>query len=214
MRLYELETYRNKPEYNEFMNKSKEYHGVVFNGKRSLMQHFLDYLKEKGYVPLGSGAFAAVFTHPNINYAIKIFRNDPSYLKFINYCDKNKGNPHLPKFRGKPMTVDKEHYCIRMELLNKIPPNLSAVRSIDEFDMYLKWYKKPIKDFLKKMKKENPIIFNFFQSQPGLLETLEDIIKLISSKEETLDLHSDNLMMRGKDVVITDPICDGNKIYD
>jgi len=117
MILNELYGYRGIDEVPLFKNAVQNVNQHDVTGRKNIFKMFMNSLSTKGYVPLGNGAFATVFTHPKLNYAIKVFKNDPAYLKFFDYCSKHKDNQHLPKFIGKPLTIDKEHYLIRMEKL-------------------------------------------------------------------------------------------------
>jgi len=47
---------------------------------------------------LGSGAYASVFQHPVYhNVAVKVVQDDPEYMRFARFCQKNPNNEWLPK---------------------------------------------------------------------------------------------------------------------
>lgn len=68
-------------------------------------------LKEKGYKYLGGGIDKQVWLEPGTGQALIIFGYRSGYEKefspdqrmfidWINYCNKHKNNPHLPRFSG------------------------------------------------------------------------------------------------------------------
>lgn len=117
--LNELRSHRGNDDFKAFMAASSK-----GKARTSVMAGFLKHLEERGYTPLGSGEFSMVFTHPGINYAVKVFKNDPAYIRFIRLCLAHQDNEHFPRFRGKLMRIDGGHYCIRMELLEPLPYSL------------------------------------------------------------------------------------------
>jgi len=47
---------------------------------------------------LGEGSFAQVFQHPtDPNMVVKVFADDPVYLQYVNFCQRNPNNRWLPK---------------------------------------------------------------------------------------------------------------------
>lgn len=194
MRLDELYGIRNNPDYLKLkkdLYRKEEYDEVLSN--------FLVHLKNKGFEPMGSGSFGLVFTHPTLNYAIKIFHSDPAYLSFVSWCISQKDNPHVPRFIGKPITIDHLTFMIRMEKLSK---KLSA----EHYDVAGIIHIYSDKDFseleialLEKFPK-------FIKNNPKFIPTLKHIF---SDKRNAfmIDLHNNNFMTRlsDKKIVITDP---------
>jgi len=83
------------------------------------------YLKDRGYVELGSGYYATVVGKPETPHVLKLFdRTDKGYLEFVALA-MSVNNPHFPQFRGKPMRITKDYYAIRMERLKPFAGNAS-----------------------------------------------------------------------------------------
>lgn len=127
-RLDELRGVRNDPGVQHFQDlmKDDDYNKVIRRLDR--FKEFTTWLSNNNYTPLGNGCFGLVFTRPDLPYAIKIFKNDPAYLKFVELCLQRQSDPHLPKFRGKIMRLD-DHFAVRMEkLIDCKPMILSGLR--------------------------------------------------------------------------------------
>lgn len=188
MNLFELAPYRDNDVLKNFVKGPAD---DIF------MKHFLTYLKDAGYKPLGSGAFGSVFTHPNINYAVKLIKNDPAYMRFVKYALAHQQDPHLPKFRGKFMKIDALHFCVRMEMLE---PIINARAVSDYINYYLR-----DPDILADEPYDSSVegTQNFFKANTGLARTLDELTDI---NTDVFDLHADNIMQR-KDgtIVITDP---------
>lgn len=60
--------------------------------------------EKSGGKHIGSGKYGQVFEHPNWNYVIKVFPNDPEYLSFARFAYKNP-HPSFPKLWGPPQRI-------------------------------------------------------------------------------------------------------------
>lgn len=198
MNLNELLGYKNNQDYLVFKDTVKDT-GVI-DGKlsykdtqqrKSNLRHFRDYLKLRGFKMLGSGHYAIVFTHPTLDFCIKLFRKDEGYQTFLRFCWANKGNTCLPKFFGKIMKIDDNYFAVRMEKLKRMTAAQYSLFEDIEFHLDKNDY----------LKQEYP---NLDQTQPNLVSTL---ITLFDHNDGTLniDIHECNVMMRGDTFVITDP---------
>jgi hypothetical protein len=87
------------------------------------MMEFEKYMEGLGFHVLGTGWFSAVFSHPKLNYVLKVANLDGAYRKFVEYAFANSNNPHLPRFKGQLMQVTSDVFMIRMEMLNEIDPS-------------------------------------------------------------------------------------------
>lgn len=184
------------------------------------------------FIKVGEGYFAVVFTHES-NVAYKFWAYDPEYEKFIQICNKHKDNPFFPKFLSPVKTItsffkrseifpDKIKY-IKMEILKPYhQQKISGEATLRDFINYfidVGQYKND-KDIPK-------IIEAMFNSLPmlrkGAVRT-EELSKQITDLYEALfiirneldldinDLHSENYMLRGNQVVITDPVAENSTI--
>ncbi len=191
-------------------------------------------LRKNGYKLLGSGADATVWAK-NTGDVIKIIMPDDhmgagvagdTFMKFYEFCKQNSTLQNLPKFSAQESSVfkadNKDYVMVSMERLSPIPES--------SFQEAMVWI---LSDLATKRiswddaKKEivNPNtwanfegmngdqVIKIFRSldKKGLLE-LEVLYKLMTllyhkGKINKLgwDLHTENAMMRGNTIVITDP---------
>ena len=136
-------------------------------------------MKKFGFSLLGSGKYASVFGHPKYDYVLKVFMKDSAYLKWIEFVQKNKGNPYVPKVRGKVIKITPLFYAIRLEKLERY---------------------KTGGQFMKD--------FSAWQANPSFKsddKNIQDILDYFATHKKLLDLHGENMMMRGNQLVIIDP---------
>ena len=150
-------------------------------------------LKPHGFIPIGKGsAYANVFKHDNLSYILKVFSTyDTGYLKFLKIVEKNKNNPHFPKFRGKLIKLSENAIAIRME---KLTPLDSKINLFHKVDRHLYNWRKFLDSRDEKLLEKFP--------------QLEDAIEILienQSRKAVIDLHSKNVMQRGDCPVIIDP---------
>lgn len=131
-------------------------------------------MSKHGFKLLGSGKYASVFGNPKYAYVLKVFMKDSAYLKWIEFAQKNKSNPYVPKVRGKVLKITPMFYAIRLEKLTPYKGNGGQF----------------MKDYPSLTSSDPDIqsIFDYFKKHKALL-----------------DLHGENMMMRGNQLVIIDP---------
>jgi len=168
-------------------------------------------LISNGFKLIGYGMMAKVYSHPGLDYVLKVFNKDDGYQQFWKLACQYNNNPHFPKFRGKLMQIVPNIYAVRMEKLQKATINNIGISPeaiskfmnnyiIDNTDNY-EYYNLDQK-LLEK------ITSYIEETQPLLLEAL-DLLKKYDAFEDTLDLHDENFMMRNNTIVITDPFWAG-----
>lgn len=195
MNLNELTGYRGIPEIPLFKDATKEissYTGI--ETRKKILGDFLNILKTRGYTPLGNGAFGIAFKSPHLDYVIKIFKNDAAYLAFVEYC-LTRSSPHLPKFRGKPLSIDGEHFLVRMEMLTPYNQGNKLLLDISRMCEFFENGGSP--STIK-----SPIDKNIYRKHKSLFDVCYDLFK---NTQYTYDIHEGNLMMRGDTIVIVDP---------
>jgi hypothetical protein len=174
----------------------------------SLDELIFAFVKHSGYKNLGKGFFAYVFKNPKKpDEVIKFWVNDPAYEKFVSYAEKHQDNPCLPKLKGKIKTISSFHKrlvgfpekikYIRMELLSKVEESYYNFAAIE----------KNVERYMKdpnSIRVPDPIL--------ELVQTLADISKTLNISTDEFDVNNTNIMMRGKQFVITDPFADGESI--
>jgi len=165
-------------------------------------------LADAGYKLLGSGLYANVYAKPDDNYVLKLFSNDDeAYINFM-YLTIGNPNPHFPKFKGKMMRVTDDYYAIRMERLTPLKINTDDSRKLAR---NLSTYTKLIQQKAGRRQPDNEkiIAINEYmdeldEEQPGIKYACNIIGNNL--KTETVDIHDENIMMRGNVLVITDPV--------
>jgi hypothetical protein len=163
---------------------------------------FQNFLRQKGFKVIHSGGFGVVFSRPDLNYVIKVFLDDPAYLKFIQFCF-GSSDPHLPRFRGKLIPILKGRiHAVRMEHLNPCDQSLgNVIENLGEFAVS---HFDPESFLAYCYQYGNPNQATMLEKQQGVLQTL-DRLRSLETKDIRFDLKPDNFMMRGNVLVITDP---------
>lgn len=164
-------------------------------------------LEAAGYVNIGQGVNASVFNKADSPYAIKLFDNaDEAYVDFVKLTMRNS-NPHFPKFKGKLWKITENYYAIRMEKLQVHPTDRNLYSSILPSGNY---NKSEIVSALETMLYGGRFYSDFFEVARNLQKMqpkLEDAVNLIKQlNQHVWDLHSGNIMFRGNDLVIIDPV--------
>lgn len=91
----------------------------------------LEELQKQGIKVIGSGKYGEVLASDKWDYVIKVTKNDPHYLSFVNYAI-NHPNKHFPKFVKRPIKVrafyarprsqqNDKLYMVKMERLQELP---------------------------------------------------------------------------------------------
>jgi hypothetical protein len=167
-----------------------------------------------GYEKVGSGTYADVYTKPGTDKVLKVFDDeDRGYLQFIRFIKKNP-NPHYPVFLSKLTKVSDWIYAIRIEKLTPIGGNYHGASKQDlsetlrRMTRFNNWDEMIADAAAREGENNQPEIIEllkyFQKTQPGLL----DAVRLLYSnakKKTDVDLHDENIMLRGDTIVISDP---------
>lgn len=190
-------------------------------------------LKSHGYKLLGSGADATVWAK-NEDEVVKIIMPGghkgagvagDTFMKFYEFCKQNQNLDNLPKFSGQEVEVfeadGKEYVMVTMERLSPIPTN--------SFQEAMVWILSDLATKKLSWEKALEIINdertweNYEGDIESILSTLDSLDQRDLLEYEVLyklmvllyhkgrinrvgwDLHTENAMMRGDTVVITDP---------
>ena len=178
MRLKELTGYKQDPLYNILQNSTESWE----------LEDNLEAGGFKKYV-IGTGLYSSVLSRPDLNYVVKIFYNDPGYETYLTYMAKYKNNPHVPKIRGKVLSVGRGFKVVRLERLEPYSYKPEQKSSLEAIDDYVSMNTNQRNRF----KKDFP-----YQE---MLPVLDDILQ-----HTGLDMHNGNIMFRGSVPVITDPL--------
>lgn len=171
------------------------------------------FAKTKGFKPLGIGGFGVAFGSPNYPYVIKAFSVlDKGYTDWVEWSLLNQNNPYVPKFKGRITHVSSVLDVIRMEILSPYEGNryiFSTLYSlIINFDTA--W-----DDPTEFRRQQFPNFFSVLEDVTGIPyekdEHLKSVCKFLNkcvNSMVVLDIKSANTMMRGSQMVLTDPIAD------
>ena len=191
-------------------------------------------LMAKGYKYLGSGIDKQAYLEPGTGQVLIVFGyrkgvddfspDQRMFIDWINYCNANKNNPHLPKFSGFESFQfgGKNYIQARMEALQELPDNVGMlVAYIDEV------VHNPKQNFQKQIKNiysyaafasseegnstsyelEDTIEYlGGEQAAMNLLKTVYQVKQFARQHKFTIDLHRGNYMARSDGtIVVNDP---------
>ena len=179
-------------------------------------------LKDKGYKYLGSGIDKQAWLEPGTGQVLLIFGYRKGYEKefspdqrmfidWINYCNKNKNNPYLPRFSGfESFNFQGKNYIqARMEPLQELDKDeKNIVKFID--DVIYKQPKQAMIELARLAGYENTeAIINYLGGKKNaekLIKTVYTVKRFGQSRGYDLDLHGSNYMKRPDGtIVVNDP---------
>jgi hypothetical protein len=194
MRINELIGYKSNSIYN-LIKDLNSVEDIVSTLRNS------DYKKEM----IGYGTYGVVFSHhSDPNNVIKLFSSDDTgYKKYLNFVLSNQDNPHVPKVRGRPVSVmQKRMQILRLERLREYNENNPTDEDFYD-DMF--YFLKFIKDY--NADKTTPIpdsVEDLFSKYPKIYP----VAMLMAENINSNDFHEYNFMFRENVPVITDPFSD------
>lgn len=147
-----------------------------------------------GLEEIGNGCYATVYSAKKLDYVVKVgYKDSDPYWSYVKKVLKDKtNNPYFPKIR-KAFTVYDKYYVV-MERLKPIPYN---VRRMDSWDSSTE----SLNNRAKLLAKRKLVSRKYGKGK------LKEAIDLINSLGYCSDVHYNNIMLRGKQLVITDPVC-------
>ena len=191
-------------------------------------------LKDKGYQYLGGGIDKQAYLEPGTGQVLIVFGyrkgvegfspDQRMFINWINYCNANKNNPHLPRFSGFEsfQFQGKKYIQARMERLNEVPARIKELVSYLEdaadhmgakdFDAALKrlTFAGNWDDEADEFKYDTIEQIVDFLGGPDraadLLNTVHQVKEFSRQHGYSLDLHSGNYMQRANGtIVVNDP---------
>ena len=179
-------------------------------------------LKEKGYKYLGGGLDKQAWLEPSTGQVLLIFGYRKGYEKefspdqrmfidWINYCNQNKNNPHLPRFSGFEsfQFQGKNYIQARMEPLQELDKDeKDIVKRID--DVIYKPFNQAMIELAKLIGHKNTEdIINYLggkKSAEKLMKTVYTVTRFGERLGFNMDLHGGNYMKRPDGTfVVNDP---------
>ena len=194
------------------------------------LEQYLHFLRKQDIKKLGRpGLSAVVFEHPTMtNVAVKVIvSSDPYYLRYVEFCKKHPNNPWLPKILSGPETrlldvdddwndkpsKDRKGISIKQKVIFIFLEKLRSSTPLDRANAVEHFW-----DLLKEQTDDPanfPKFIRFSDFGPGDWKILSKQTKdphiaaladFLYRFDKYLDLHSDNLMLRGSQLVFSDPV--------
>lgn len=179
-----------------------------------------DWLMSKNFKKAGEGGYATVYVSETENFVVKVNDGhfDNNYVDFINFCHRNKSNQHLPKI-GQIKKLSKESgdkwFVVFIEKLE--PFDIRKVFGVEPneyekiLDFFFKLINKPSKisnkDVIKQLIESGLSETQYTNQLADIGNTVHDFCDQYSiDPKDFLDMHDDNLMMRGNTIVVIDPV--------
>lgn len=194
-------------------------------GEETLKQYSERLMHTLGIKRLGRGNFAQVFQHPVYhNVAVKVVKDDPGYIKYAWFCMKNPTNPWLPKIIDVvDVKIDDDDYDedndywrrtnkkplqvpIEVVFFEKLRPASSqeiyaAVQKVLADVPSTELVREFFWDFTS-FNRDTWHVVATYTTDPDLKQFAQ-----LAHDERFEDIHNGNVMMRGNQLVFTDPVC-------
>lgn len=200
MRLSELTGYKNLPQYK------------TLTADPSIKQ-FVDAAEQKGWVMYGAGQNGVALRNPGKDYIYKIFTSRSEHIGYhawVNWVIQHPNNPYVPKISRPILIPNTAHgpagrfrrdiYFVRVEVLDP-----ARGENDPRFERYIS----------KTYDRTNPNrFFRNFAAEPTLFDHAKGSLydndpafkEIWNFASDQLDLGIDNVMFRGNQLVLTDPM--------
>ena len=192
VQLDELTGYRADPVYAASQKELAPSKMKTASERDMAMEKLTDYLETQGFKHIGQGSFSEIYIKQGYPWMFKLWSHDQAYLWYITWAAKNQDIPNVPRVKGLPVKIAKDTYVVRLEKLRarssydhkQLATLLHSIESLDDLS----------KEDVQWLRSE----------YPGIYEILRVIQR--AGTDFVLDLHSDNIMMRGQTPVLADPV--------
>lgn len=160
-----------------------------------------DFLGTYDFNEIGSGGYASVYLNPKYPFALKVFKEDDSYLHWLNFCQVNPDNPYCVKVIGKPVRLGADVYAVRLEKLKPISHNkaIAVMLALAEHGAQLNPEMMADGTTIDRDKFES--VFGLPIDNEWLAAIAEFIFEVDDEGDFMQDVHPENIMARGKQPV-------------
>jgi hypothetical protein len=174
---------------------------ITHNGSevRALAKFDKTLQKNRGITKkLGSGAFAIVYEgHDGFAYKISLTdMGDDAWLVYAKAAKRTK-NPLFPVILN--LFTFEGEYCCKMEKLEKIKKTKTTGNFFGQLSKH--FYDGKVKEAFEHLNTFSTIEYNDYKKWSKKIDNILD-----ENYGAELDLHSGNVMFRGNQLVITDPV--------
>jgi hypothetical protein len=164
----------------------------TYSERDTAMEKLTDYLETQGFKHIGQGSYSEIYLKPGYPWMFKLWSHDPAYLWWITWAAQHQDNPNVPRVKGLPVKIAPDTYVVRLEKLRgrsrydhkQLTDMLDGIETVDDIS----------KEDLQWIRRE----------YPGIYDALRVIQR--AGSDFVVDLHSDNIMMRGQIPVLADPV--------
>ncbi len=169
------------------------------------------YLSKYGYTRLGKGGYGAVYRNDKQNKVLKVFKNDPLYKEWVQFSRANPNNVFLPKFRSNVIEFNNGVNGVMIEPLDRAGEDghtiANIISTIVEILPEVKKYREtgeltPQAVWLKQFYDQYESSFDYFMSNTDFIQAAE----FLYARRNKADIGASNIMKRGQQFVITDPL--------
>jgi hypothetical protein len=186
--------------------------------EESLRDYLIRLVDKEGITKLGGGAFSQVFQHPQFhNVVTKVYTaKDRKYATYATWCQANQSNPYVPQIIEQlPFTHGKQKYIILfMEkmtpLKNEAQLFRAWVRALKlpkdgpHNEEILEHFSNYVEDSDSgELAKGVKLAFELGYGDANLVKIWNHIL---TYGVKNIDLHEGNMMLRGRQLVFTDPV--------
>ena len=170
------------------------------------LRTFINRLKKKRrMVEIGAGCFANVYASKSGRTVVKVgilpnnswsSHANVQYLQYLALTEKHPNNPYFPKVKKVEIFEHPHHdtfFSVEMERLKEIKKNSYPISELFEYTM----------------DDENAIsaiTAIFGKASDHFIQAHKVLQKMVKKYGACLDIHNENIMYRGKQLVITDPV--------
>jgi hypothetical protein len=207
VKLRELKGYKSADSYQILKSNPRSTDPSKWKKPSAHFEDFLSHAAEFGWSS-ASGHFGSVLVNPGKDYVYKIFYDDDvAYRRYVEWVHRNSRNDFVPKI-GKVIRVPgtDDIFLVKIEKLEPVTnvndPRFDRYINLDNgnprFDQYI-----------------DPEYNGNPQDHDKITMALESLFRfdkefneIVSFAMEVgeLDIHYENVMWRGKDLIVTDPV--------
>lgn len=189
--------------------------------EESLHDYLTRLVSREGIKRLGGGAFSQVFQHPQFhNVVAKVYSGkDTLFAKYVQWCLKHQNNPYVPKIIEEvvyhdpdPKAKIKSYRIVFMQKMMKIKTWAAFVAAF-ALALGLDATNNDEKEIIDELMADKYDMFilitavkRAFELGKGDKHFVEVWKHILSYGVWNIDLHQGNIMLRGKQLVFTDPV--------
>jgi hypothetical protein len=176
---------------------------------------FLNKLIKDGKIKVRNGSFAFVVIPTDADFVYKVWTEDDAWEHYLKYVQAHPDNEHLLKILGRvktipftfkrPKDVDAKLKIVKIEKLGELQKDPEAYGQVKGLTKFLRSHK------VDSLTHDDAAdIAQYIVDAEGVASVPLDFIKTVIDVVQARglndnDLHTENVMLRGKTLVVTDP---------